>query len=181
MRRAHVVVLASMLVAIPVLAGEARADNPVVVAAKPAPTPIEPAAYVAKRQAMFGVLGAWSLASMGAGAGLAFGGPNDFERFFGIQAIAWGAINLGFTLWGQVSSRPDLFSGPDAQTKVQDNQKSLTKAFWINALLDVGYIVAGALIWNLGGTDAVRGTGAGIVAQGGFLFGFDTLGYMIFR
>ncbi len=179
--RAHAVVLASAILAVPIVAErDARADVP-IVAAKPPPAPIEPTAYVAKRQGMFGVLGGWSLVSMGVGAGLAFGGTNDFERFFGIQALAWGAVNLGFTIFGEASSRAGLFSGPDARAKVQDNQKSLTKAFWINALLDVGYIVAGALIWNLGGTDAVRGTGAGIVAQGGFLFGFDTLGYMIFR
>ena len=51
----------------------------------------------------------------------------------------------------------------------------------INAILDVGYILAGTIIWNLGANDAVRGTGAGIVAQGGFLFAFDTLGSITFR
>jgi hypothetical protein len=166
-----------------VLTSVAHAEPTAVVVPPPPPVvrPVDPAAFVAKRQTTFAVLGGWSLVSMGVGAGLALGGPNDFERFFGIQALAWGAVNLGFTIFGQASSRPDLFSGPDAQTLVRDNQKSLSKAFWINALLDVGYVIAGTLIWNLGGTDAVRGTGAGIVAQGGFLFGFDTLGYMLFR
>lgn len=135
-----------------------------------------------KRQSMFGVLGAWSLASMGAGAGLALGGPNDFERFIGIQGIAWGAINLAFTLWGEAQSRTNLFTTVDPKAEViKKDSASLSRAFWINALLDVGYVLVGTVLWNIGGTEAIRGTGAGIVTQGGFLFGFDTIGYMIFR
>jgi hypothetical protein len=37
----------------------------------------------------------------------------------------------------------------------------------------------GALLWGLGKTDAVRGTGAGVVAQGAFLLMFDTTGALV--
>lgn len=178
MRAVSVLVLASTLT----LGGVAYAQAPprtssIVVA----PPPVDGDAYATKRQSVFATLGAWSLVSMGAGAGLAFGGPNDFERFFGVQALAWGAVNLAFSIWGQAQSRTSLFTGPDATDVVKKDRASLGKAFWINALLDVGYVIAGTLLWNLGANDVVRGTGAGIVAQGGVLFGFDTLGYMIFR
>jgi hypothetical protein len=174
MRGVFVLALASTLT----VGGAAFAEGPKVVPAAP---PISGEAYAAKRQAMFATLGAWSLTSMGAGAGLAFGGPNDFERFIGVQALAWGAVNLAFSFWGLVQSKSSLFTTEDSHEVVKKDSLSLSKVFWINALLDVGYVIAGALIWNLGSNDIVRGTGAGIVGQGGFLFGFDTIGYMIFR
>lgn len=175
MRSARALVLVASIGAF-TLARSAAAEDPKVV--RPAPNGTD---YAFKRQSMFGVLGAWSIASMGAGAGLALGGPNDFERFVGIQGIAWGAINLAFTLWGEAQSRPNLFTTTDSAAIIKKDAASLSRAFWINALLDVGYILVGTVLWNIGGTEAIRGTGAGIVTQGGFLFGFDTLGYMIFR
>lgn len=175
MRSARALAFAVSLGAL-TLARSAVAEDTKVV--RPAPSGVD---YAFKRQSMFGVLGAWSIASMGAGAGLALGGPNDFERFIGIQGIAWGAINLAFTLWGEAQSRTNLFTTPDSAAVVKKDAASLSRAFWVNALLDVGYILVGTVLWNIGGTEAIRGTGAGIVTQGGFLFGFDTLGYMLFR
>ncbi len=162
-------------------ASTASAEPPAPVRTKLVQAPVLPADHVVQRQAMFGTLGAWSLASMGVGAGLAFGGPDDFSRFVGVQALAWGAVDLAFAVFGQVQSREKLFAGDGSAELVKKDRLSLGKAFWINAILDVGYVIAGALLWNLGANDVVRGTGAGIVSQGGFLFAFDTTGYMLFR
>jgi hypothetical protein len=136
--------------------------------------------YVAMKQSTFGVLGAWGLGSMGAGGALAFGGRTDFEKGLGIQNLVWGAVETAFAVAGEAQARRGLFVGPDAKPW-QADRASLAKAFWANAALDVAFVLAGALIWNLGGTDLVRGTGAGIALQGGFVFCFDTLGYMRFR
>ncbi|CAN5735277.1 hypothetical protein BH09MYX1_BH09MYX1_48320 [soil metagenome] len=137
--------------------------------------------YAARRQGMFATLGAWSMVSMGGGGALAFGGTNDFDRFFGVQALAWGAVNLAFSIFGVAQSKTELFTGPDAADAVKKDRASLAKVFWINAILDIGYVIAGTLLWNLGANDIVRGTGAGIVAQGGFLFAFDSVGYTLSR
>lgn len=136
--------------------------------------------YVVTRQTTFAVLGAWGLGSMGTGGAMALGGRTDFERGIGIQNIVWGVVDLAFAVAGEAQSRTNLFVGPDAKPW-QDDRKSLAKAFWVNAILDVAYVLTGTLIWNLGGTELVRGTGAGIALQGGFVFCFDTLAYMRFR
>jgi len=136
--------------------------------------------YVATRQSTFGVLGAWGLGSMGAGGALAFGGRTDFEKGVGIQSLVWGAVETAFAFVGEAQSRRNLFVGPDAKPW-QADRKSLANALWVNAVLDVAFVLAGTLIWNLGGTDLVRGTGAGIALQGGFVFTFDTLSYMRLR
>lgn len=180
MRSARALVFAASIGALTVgaFARTANAEDRHPKVVRPVPSGPD---YSFKRQSMFGVLGAWSVASMGAGAGLAFGGPNDFDRFMGIQALAWGAVNLVFTAWGEAQSRTNLFTTPDSAEVVKKDAASLSRAFWVSALFDVGFVIVGTLLWNLGSTDAVRGTGAGIVTQGGFLFGFDTLGYMLFR
>ena len=136
--------------------------------------------YVVTRQTTFGVLGAWGVGSVGSGAALWLGGRTDFERGIGIQNVVWGAVDLAFAVAGEAQSRRSLFVGPDAKPW-QDDRKSLAKAFWVNAILDVAYVLTGTLIWNLGGTDLVRGTGAGIALQGGFVFCFDSLSYMRLR
>ena len=136
--------------------------------------------YVAMRQSTFGVLGAWGLGSMGTGGALTFGGRTDFEKGLGIQSLVWGAVETAFAVAGEAQSRRNLFVGPDAKPW-QADRKSVANAFWVNALLDVAFVLTGTLIWNLGGSDLVRGTGAGIALQSGFLFGFDTLSYMRFR
>lgn len=136
--------------------------------------------YVTMRQTTFGVLGAWGLGSMGAGAAMAFGGRDDFEKALGVQNLVWGAVDATLAFVGEAQSQKGLFVGPDAKPW-QTDRASLAKAFWVNAILDVAYVLTGTLIWNLGGNDLVRGTGAGIALQGGFLFCFDTLAHMRFR
>ena len=163
-----------------------RLAMPIIVAlalAAPRLAYAEPSAaerYVVMRQATFGVLGAWGLGSVGAGGAMVLGGRTDFERGVGIQHLVWGAVDLAFAVAGEAQSRRSLFVGPEAKPW-QDDRKSLAKAFWVNAILDVAYVLTGTLIWNLGGTELVRGTGAGIALQGGFVFCFDTLSYMRFR
>lgn len=139
------------------------------------------AAHPAKLQTMFGVLGLWGLGSVGVGAGLTAGGPDDFSRFAGVPVLAWGALDLGLSIYGQLRAKDDLFRGDGAEARVVADRASSSRAFWIGALLDLGAVIAGALIWNLGTTDGVRGVGAGLATQGTFHFAFDSAGFMLFR
>jgi hypothetical protein len=41
------------------------------------------------------------------------------------------------------------------------------------------YVATGALLLALGKTQALRGTGAGVLVQGGFLLAFDTAGVFV--
>lgn len=121
-----------------------------------------------------GVLGGWAIASMGAGAALWQAPRDDFAVFMGIQHFAWGAIDL--VLAGLGMSEAKLGATPDWRAE----RSRTATLFLVNAGLDVAYVLAGALLWGLGGADNVRGTGAGVLSQGAFLLGFDSSAFALF-
>lgn len=111
------------------------------------------------------VLGGWSLLSMGVGTAQLFS-PNPFTRAFGMQQLAWGAIDGGIALWGQHELRQGSKRTP------AEERLRFRKVLLVNTLLDVGYVGLG---WYLMRHSNARwhGHGAGILAQGGFLLLFD--------
>jgi hypothetical protein len=117
------------------------------------------------------VLTGWSVGSMAVGAGMLFV-PNPQVQYAGVQNIAWGAIDLGIAMWGKSSTRKNIGYKPPAQ-----QQKEFRTALWINGLLDIAYIGAGYYLVQHGKNDKLKGTGAGIMVQGGFLFVFDWINF----
>lgn len=113
------------------------------------------------------VLTGWSVGSIAVGTGMLFV-PNPQVKYAGVQNIAWGAIDLGIAVWGKQSTRKNIGYKPPEQ-----QQKEFRTALWINGLLDIAYIGAGYYLYQNGKNDKLRGTGAGIMIQGGFLFVFD--------
>lgn len=111
------------------------------------------------------VLGGWSLLSMGVGTAQLFS-PNPFTRAFGIQQLAWGAIDGGIALWGQHELRQGSKRTP------AEERLRFRKVLLVNTLLDVGYVGLGWYLMRHSNT-RWHGHGAGIVAQGGFLLLFD--------
>jgi len=102
---------------------------------------------------------------------------NKFWRGVAMQAISWGAINAAIAVVGEFFSRRRHAAKPDphATDIVEKEQRNLLRALWINAVLDVFYMLGGVLLaWTRGSRDRLmRGNGWGIVIQGGFLFIFD--------
>lgn len=108
----------------------------------------------------------WSVLSVAVGlVGVATG--EAFWRAFGIQCVVWGLIDAGIALLGRRNARR---RARPAAIEAQ----ALRRALWVNAGLDVGYILIGAgVAWAGAGHPEWLGHAAGVVVQGVFLLGFD--------
>lgn len=118
----------------------------------------------------------WSAMSVVVGVLMRFGGT--FWKNVGNQFISWGAIDAGIAVGGQIAARnrvdkldnPGL---PEVHVKEEDN---LRRLLWVNAGLDVLYMIGG-LLWMRRdkGDGKARGNGLGVLLQGLFLFVFDVI------
>ncbi len=134
-------------------------------------------AYVADKRGLMTTLGGWSLGSLGVGAAMWAAGDTRV-RFAGIQNVAWGAIDGAIAAYALWSDRDEQSRVEPAAHWAAERQK-LRTVLWINVGLDVAYVVTGIALSALGKTDALRGSGAGVIAQGGFLLVFDTAGALV--
>lgn len=118
----------------------------------------------------------WSIGSILVGLLMRFGGK--FWKNVGTQFITWGIIDAGIAIGGQVAKRNriDNMENPgtsEIQNKERDN---LSRILWINAGLDVIYMIWGYLWAKRDNGDGVaRGNGLGVIIQGAFLFLFDVI------
>lgn len=156
----------------------ARAAEPPAPLAAPAPP--DPAAiavrerFLAEQKKAMTMLAGWAAASMASGALLwATAGKDDYTRAVGIQTLAWGAVDGAIAGFGGIHAHRQRSSDKPA-AHWEAEEKKMRRVFLINAGLDLLYIGAGAALMRFGKTDFVRGTGAGIALQGGFLLAFDT-------
>ena len=95
---------------------------------------------------------------------------------FGLQAVVWGAIDAGIAAFGLRGLGAKLERTIDPPQADREAAR-LRRILWINTALDVLYIAIGAaILLTLGRADPfARGSGWGIILQGGFLFFFDLL------
>lgn len=110
----------------------------------------------------------WGLASVILGILMRFGGK--FWKNLGNQFIAWGAIDAGIAIGGQIASnnRIDQYENAGKAEVKQKEAKNLSRLLWINAALDVLYILGG-FFWS----KRDKGNGLGVLIQGAFLLFFD--------
>jgi hypothetical protein len=110
----------------------------------------------------------WGIFSCIAGFFLRSGGL--FWKGLGNQFIAWGAIDAAIAIGGQLASnnRLDQFENPGNVEVKQKEAKSLGRLLWINAVLDIFYVLGG-LWWS----KRDKGNGLGVLLQGAFLLIFD--------
>lgn len=117
----------------------------------------------------------WGLLSMLAGLVLVLIG-SPFWLAFGIQALAWGAVDglIGYFGLKRVNKQRNQ---PENRDESQKEAVKLRRLLWINTGLDGLYILGGALLVIAldPGSPFWRGTGWGIILQGAFLFFFDLL------
>lgn len=148
---------------------------PVAIAAPKAPDPACIAArdaHLAYETQAMSTLMAWAVASVATGTMLLSTSRDNYVRAVGVQNVAWGAIDGAIAAFGYRGIRKQrLLDKPVAHWKTEDQR--LRKVFLINAGLDVLYIAAGAALWGLSKNEIVRGSGAGVIFQGSFLFAFD--------
>lgn len=121
-------------------------------------------------------LSLWAFASIALGIFFFLPG-NDFWSGMAFQFFGWALVNLGIAYFGGRSVRKRLasMSPIEKASAALAETRKLANLLWINTGLDVVYMLAGiALAYFLAGQgDFWKGTGAGIFAQGAFLFFFD--------
>jgi len=117
------------------------------------------------------LLGGWAGGSVGVGTYQVIR-SGTLGRYIGIQNLAWGAVDGAIAGYGLYSLHRSLRAGAPRDWSAE--KQRLRRILLINTFLDMGYLAAGAYLitrrdirW--------RGTGWGIVIQGGFLLLLDSM------
>ncbi len=125
-----------------------------------------------QERALGGLL-AWGAGSVVAGAAFTRAADNAV-RHTARQAAGWGIVDLVLAVNGRRTApqRGRMASAEETAEAVHRFRRILA----INAALDVGYVLGGAMLLRSAGTDRRRaGTGLGIIVQGLFLGIYDVL------
>lgn len=130
------------------------------------------------------ILLAWATGSITAG-GLWWRSEHSFWRGFGIQFLGWGAIDGLLALAGLrgVANNHAKFIGELPIAENARQTKRLEVIFWVNAGLDVLYMVGGKWLIDRPSTPSSkldrRGMGWGVIFQSLFLFFFDLINALL--
>jgi hypothetical protein len=123
---------------------------------------------------------AWSGLSVGAGAALALL-SDPVWRGFGAQCAGWGLIDAVIAGLGlRQTHRKAAEQEAHRADEQAEARKNLRRVLWINTGLDIAYVAGGLLLAATKGREGThrrfwRGSGWGIVLQGGFLLVFDLI------
>jgi len=146
--------------------------------------------YGFQHKAMPVLLG-WSALSILSGAALVLGGDKR-SKGIGSQFIGWGLIDGLIAWFGWRGAQQKQLARLNGEVSDADQAKeaaTFETLLWVNAGLDVGYILGGAWLIrkSRGGNgnpeDAFKhGMGVGVQIQGAFLLVWDlTLGWLVRR
>ena len=124
------------------------------------------------------VLASWAGLNIIGGSALYFMDESN-QSFHQMNAI-WNVVNAGLAAGGLIGASRDVSGW--SLTKSIEAQHNLEKIFLLNAGLDLGYIMGGLFLWQLGDeyparADQFAGWGTSIALQGGFLMLFDLAMY----
>ncbi|OAV44490.1 hypothetical protein [Lewinella sp. 4G2] len=127
-------------------------------------------------------LGGWAVANIGTGLALRGGSEGATRRFHEMNAL-WNTVNLAIAGFGYYSYLQADPAGWDLATSMQKHQQ-FQKILLFNTGLDVGYVLGGLYLTERAkrpgvDTDQLKGYGNSIMLQGGFLFVFDLVNYVI--
>lgn len=139
----------------------------------------------AKREHLWRVA-VWGGANVALGVGLLAGGSRDRtpRRFgFGVQAAAWGAINLGIVGFSLLSGDP---APPATLAEALAAENAWSDLLLVNLGLNVGYMGVGTALAIAAGRglsrpDEVRGHAYGVIVQGAGLFVLDGVAWLASR
>lgn len=106
-------------------------------------------------------------------------GAHAWWRGLGMQCVAWGAIDVLIALIGlrgAARKAAALAGGTLSEEAHTEEARKFERLLWINAGLDVLYILGGAcLIRGNAARPERRGMGVGVIVQGLFLLAFDAV------
>lgn len=126
------------------------------------------------------LLGSWATLNILSGSGGYFLSEND-TQYFHQKNAGWNVVNLGiagFALYGISQTDASVLSYSESLRELQN----LDKVLLFNAGLDVGYMATGAWLWERGirkDSQRLKGYGKSLILQGGFLFAFDLVLYLM--
>ena len=135
----------------------------------PSPNPIPP--EVSLNRGMW-VLQGWGISNMATGIPIALTSKDPQTSAFFQMNAGWNVVNVALASASLIRKKPI------------DTQK-IKRVFFVNAGLDVGYIITGILLsrkGNINNDPQQIGFGNSIVLQGTFLFVFDVfMGWKIHK
>ena len=130
------------------------------------------------QQRRLSILLGWGVGSVVVGSSMQLI-TQDFWKQFGLQALAWGAIDAALALVGIRSARSKERRYEQKELDDADEKKearTIRRILLINAGLDGLYILSGSwVIWRFQARSDRRGMGVGILLQGVWLLLFDAL------
>lgn len=129
-------------------------------------------------------LGSYALANIAVGA-IGASQTSGETQYFHKMNVYWNLVNLGLAGAGLLGSRKRP-TEPETLADAVRQHENMKQILLINTGLDVAYVVGGAYLReransHLDKADQLRGYGKSIMLQGGFLFAFDLVNYLIFK
>jgi hypothetical protein len=131
------------------------------------------------------VLGGWGVANILTGA-IGASQTTGSTKYFHQMNFGWGIINTGLAVLMRGSAKRKLKLQPSTST-VWKEQRRVENILMLNTGLDVAYMAIG---WGLkergqnkssDNPDRLKGFGNSLMLQGGFLFAFDIIQYILHR
>ena len=128
------------------------------------------------------VLGGWAVANLATGA-VGWSKTSGSTMYFHQMNFFWNTVNLGiagFALYSAAQMEPLRMS----YQELMNEHNRYEKLYLINAGLDVLYVGTGFLLRHLSANntkraDLMMGYGNSVILQGGFLFLFDGVMYVL--
>jgi hypothetical protein len=128
------------------------------------------------------VLGSWAIANIAMSPILATSASGS-EKYFHQMNGYWNGVNLiiaGLGYYGAVKSNPNDLS----MSQTLKEQQKIEKSLLFNTGLDLAYIAGGFYLKERAknsteNTDRLKGFGQSLMLQGGFLFAFDIVFYLV--
>jgi hypothetical protein len=127
-------------------------------------------------------LASWAGLNMIGGSALYF--IDEANQSFHQMNALWNVVNAGLATGGLIGASRELTGW--SLTRSIEAQHNLEKVYLVNAGLDLGYIMGGLFLAQLGDeyparADQFEGWGYSIALQGGFLMVFDAVMYLVHR
>jgi hypothetical protein len=127
------------------------------------------------------VLGGWAVSNLVIG-GIGMTQTGGTTKYFHQMNASWNTVNLAIAGFGYYGIRNQ--STQIGLTETISEFHNFEKILLFNAGLDVGYVAIGAYLWERGlrkENYRLIGYGQSLILQGGFLFVFDAVLYMMSR
>lgn len=129
-------------------------------------------AFLAYQRRMMYQLLFWAGLSLGAAAPMLLS-TREWVRSFGGMTAAWAVINALIAIFALRGVQKKAQQNADADT-VRGWMRQLARLLWVNAALDVGYVLVGVglILWEPANR-MLNAFGWAVVIQGAFLLIFD--------